>query len=143
MPHQLTNQHFTDNFVLQIKDFLNSHPKISNNQNRNSISNNSFQSLLATFQQFKKLKLTNGKLNKETFRALGEEMSPIQMQMATMFQPELRYLFVGEPRDGFLNRSKSEFIPAFYNLWNAHRGEGSTYIDPKTGKYPGYPNDKT
>ena len=137
MIYRPSNQGFLDSFVFQLKDFLSSRPYLKSRFNRNSVFNTPFQPLLAEFQQYKKLKIINGELTNETFRALGEEMSPMQMEMATMFNPELKYLFIGEPRNGFINKAKSQFVPIFSSLWNAHRGNDSTFIDPRTGKYPG------
>lgn len=67
-----------------IKDFLNAHPRVRCSLKPNDNFNVETQAALAQYQSFKQLKVKDDSLNPETYAAIGSEMSPIQLQIATL-----------------------------------------------------------
>lgn len=57
------------------------------------------QATLAEFQKYKKLSATDGTLNKETYAALGKEMTAVQLRTVSTNHPSLKYLLMDGARD--------------------------------------------
>ena len=90
----------TDNFVLQLKNFLRSRNYLQSVPTREHLFDDSVRQTLAEFQAHKRLRITDGSLNLETLRAIGKEMKPMPLKRLTtelkwsaMFNLELKQFF--------------------------------------------------
>lgn len=84
----------SDYLFLQIKDFLRQSSLVQNKPNYEAVYDNSLRSSLAEFQKNKRLQITDGSLNPETFQAFGEEMNNSQLSSILFHNRKLKSLFV-------------------------------------------------
>lgn len=73
-----------DILLFHLKNFLRSRPYILSNLNGQAIFDTSLQTALAEYQRHHRLSVADGTLNKETYAAIGKEMSITQINAQTL-----------------------------------------------------------
>ena len=104
-PHQLQPFMFTVGIrhtaVRIVKEFLNTHPRVPV---FNLLLDDNFdlrtQSALAAYQNIKRLPVTDGTMDAETWAAVGTDLNPAKAQIVLVQQPLLRNLFNSRSEEG-------------------------------------------
>lgn len=92
------NQHPAVKFI---KQFLNSHPRVSvSNLALNENFDLQTEAALLEYQKYKQLKLTDGKMNAETWTAMGADMLPAQIKIASTHDSNICNLLDGNSKGG-------------------------------------------
>lgn len=84
-----------------VKEFLNAHPHVRNfNLPLNYNFDTQTQAALAEYQRYRKLSSIDGSMNAETWKAIGSDMHPAQIEIVSTHAAAVRWLLISGSDSG-------------------------------------------